>query len=126
MSLRINTGLTSSSLLSATISSEATSKTLLSRRTVQEAGTFSQVFRLLKLQTCSPYMFMSEKKIKIVKRAERVNRKRTKPKAVRKTASNIVNTVTNWVTKFEQRQREENAKAVEKLIRSRNQNHHKT
>ena len=69
---------------------------------------------------------MSEKKIKIVKRAERVNRKRTKPKAVRKTASNIVNTVTNWVTKFEQRQREENAKAVEKLIRSRNQNHHKT
>jgi hypothetical protein len=68
-------------------------------------------------------MFMSEKKVKIVKRAERVNRKR-KPKAVRKTASNIVNTVTNWVTEFEQRQREETAIAVENLIRARNQQPH--
>jgi len=62
---------------------------------------------------------MSEKKVKIIKRAERVNRKRNKPKAVRKTASGIVNTVTNWVAEFEQRQREETAKAVENLIRSR-------
>jgi hypothetical protein len=68
-------------------------------------------------------MFMSEKKVKIVKRAERVNRKR-KPKAVRKTASSIVNTVTNWVTEFEQRQREETAIAVENLIRARNQQPH--
>jgi len=66
-------------------------------------------------------MFMSEKKVKIIKRAERINRKRSKPKAVRKTASGIVNTVTNWVTEFEQRQREETAKAVENLIRARNQ-----
>ena len=66
-------------------------------------------------------MFMSEKKVKIIKRAERVNRKRNKPKAVRKTARDMVNTVTSWVTEFEQRQREETAKAVENLMRSRNQ-----
>ncbi len=69
-------------------------------------------------------MFMSEKKVKIIKRAERVNRKRSKPKAVRKTAGSIVNTVTNWVTEFEQRQRAETAKAVENLIRARNQQPH--
>ncbi len=66
---------------------------------------------------------MSEKKVKIIKRAERaerVNRKRNAPKAVRKTARDMVNTVTSWVTEFEQRQREETAKAVENLIRSRN------
>lgn len=66
---------------------------------------------------------MSEKKVKIVKRAERINRKR-KPKAVRKTAHDIVNTVTNWVTEFEQRQRAETAIAVESLIRARNQQPH--
>ena len=65
-------------------------------------------------------MFMSEKKVKIIKRAERVNRRRNKPKAVRKTARDMVNTVTSWVTEFEQRQREETAKAVENLIRARN------
>jgi hypothetical protein len=67
---------------------------------------------------------MPEKKVKIVKRAERVNRKRNKPKAVRKTAHDIVNTVTNWVTEFEQRQRVETAIAVENLIRARNQQPH--
>ena len=66
-------------------------------------------------------MFMSEKKVKIIKRAERVNRRRNKPKAVRKTARDMVTTVTSWVTEFEQRQREETAKAVENLIRARNQ-----
>ena len=69
-------------------------------------------------------MFMSEKKVKIIKRAERVNRKRSKPKAARKTAGSIVNTVTNWVTEFEQRQRAETAKAVENLMRARNQQPH--
>ena len=64
---------------------------------------------------------MSDKKIKIVKRAERVNRKRSKPKVARKTAHDIVNTVTNWVTEFEQRQRAETATAIENLIRSRRQ-----
>ena len=64
---------------------------------------------------------MSERKVKIVKRAERVNRKRRKPKVVRKTAHDIVNTVTTWVTEFEQRQRAETATAIESLIRSRRQ-----
>ena len=64
---------------------------------------------------------MSDKKVKIIKRAERVNRKRSKPKVARKTAHDIVNTVTNWVTEFEQRQRAETATAIENLIRSRRQ-----
>ena len=64
---------------------------------------------------------MSEKKIKIVKRAERVNRKPKKSKANRKLASDMVNTVTNWVSEFQQRQRAETAKAVESLIRARRQ-----
>ena len=65
--------------------------------------------------------FMSEKKIKIVKRAERVERKKNKPKVARKTASEMVNTVTTWVNDFQQRQRVETAKAVECLICSRQQ-----
>lgn len=64
---------------------------------------------------------MSEKKIKIVKRAERVNRKPKKSKAARKSARDMVDTVTNWVSEFQQRQREDTAKAVENLIRSRQQ-----
>jgi len=64
---------------------------------------------------------MSEKKVKIVKRAERVNRKAKKPKVARKSASDMVNTVTNWVSEFQQRQRIETAIAVENLIRSRRQ-----
>ncbi len=64
---------------------------------------------------------MSEKKIKIVKRAERGNRKPKKSKANRKLASDMVTTVTNWVQEFQQRQRAETAKAVESLIRSRRQ-----
>ncbi len=64
---------------------------------------------------------MSEKKIKIVKRAERVTRKPNKSKVARKSASDMVNTVTNWVSEFQQRQRAETATAVENLIRSRQQ-----
>jgi hypothetical protein len=67
---------------------------------------------------------MSEKKVKIVKRAERVNRKPTKAKAARKTARDMVNNVTNWVSEFQERQRDETAKAVESLIRSRQQQPH--
>ena len=62
---------------------------------------------------------MSEKKVKIVKRAERVNRKPAKSKVARKSARVMVDTVSNWVNEFQQRQREETAKAVENLIRSR-------
>ena len=64
---------------------------------------------------------MSEKKIKIVKRAERVNRKPNKSKAARKSARGMVDTVGNWVNEFQQRQRDETAKAIESLIRSRRQ-----
>ena len=64
---------------------------------------------------------MSEQKIKIVKRAERVDRKKSKPKVVRKTAHDMVNTVTTWVNEFQQRQRAETATAVENLMRSRGQ-----
>jgi len=65
-------------------------------------------------------MFMSEKKVKVIKRAERVDRKKNKPTG-RKRASDMVNTVTTWVNEFQQRQRAETAKAVENLIRSRRQ-----
>ena len=64
---------------------------------------------------------MSEKKVKIVKRAERVNRKPTKSKVARKSARDMVNTVTTWVSEFQDRQRDETATAVESLIRSRQQ-----
>ena len=64
---------------------------------------------------------MSEKKVKIVKRAERVNRKPKKSKPARKSATDMVATVTNWVSEFQTRQRAETAKAVESLIRSRQQ-----
>ena len=67
---------------------------------------------------------MSEKKVKIVKRAERVNRKPTKSKTARKSARDMVNNVTNWVSEFQERQRDETAKAVESLIRSRQQQPH--
>ena len=68
---------------------------------------------------------MSVKKVKVVKRAERGQRKAGSAKAARETASkaarDMVNTVTNWVSEFEQRQRAETATAVENLIRSRQQ-----
>ena len=67
---------------------------------------------------------MSDKKVKIVKRAERVNRKPSKSKVARKSARDMVNTVTNWVSEFQERQRDETAKAVESLIRSRQQQPH--
>jgi hypothetical protein len=64
---------------------------------------------------------MSEKKVKIVKRAERVNRKPNKSKSARKSPSDMVNTVTNWVGEFQQRQRADTAKAIENLLRARRQ-----
>jgi len=68
---------------------------------------------------------MSEKKVKVVKRAERGNRKAVKTKSAsdtaRQTARDMVTTVTNWVSEFEQRQRVETATAVENLLRSRQQ-----
>ena len=64
---------------------------------------------------------MSEKKVKVVKRAERVNRKPNKSKVARKSARGMVDTVSNWVNEFQQRQRDDTAKAIESLIRSRRQ-----
>jgi hypothetical protein len=68
---------------------------------------------------------MSEKKVKVVKRSERGNRKVVKTKSAtdtaRQTARDMVSTVTTWVSEFEQRQRVETAKAVENLLRSRQQ-----
>jgi len=65
---------------------------------------------------------MSEKKaVKIVKRSERAQRKPANVKAPRKTASDMVNTVTSWVSEFQERQRAETSKAIDNLIRSRQQ-----
>jgi hypothetical protein len=65
---------------------------------------------------------MSAKKaVKIVKRSERVQRKPATAKSARKAAGDMVNTVTNWVSEFQERQRAETAKAIESLIRSRQQ-----
>lgn len=69
---------------------------------------------------------MSEKKaVKVVKRADRSQRKpgsaRVAREAARKRATDMVTTVTNWVSEFQQKQSVETAKAVESLIRSRQQ-----
>jgi hypothetical protein len=69
---------------------------------------------------------MSEKKVvRVVKRADRSQRKpgsaRVAREAARKRATDMVTTVTNWVSEFQQKQSVETAKAVESLIRSRQQ-----
>jgi hypothetical protein len=69
---------------------------------------------------------MSEKQlVRVVKRAERSQRKpgsaRVAREAARKRATDMVSTVTNWVSEFQQKQSVETAKAVESLIRSRQQ-----
>jgi hypothetical protein len=69
---------------------------------------------------------MSEKQVvRVVKRAERSQRKpgsaRVAREAARKRATEMVTTVTNWVSEFQQKQSVETAKAVESLVRSRQQ-----
>jgi hypothetical protein len=69
---------------------------------------------------------MSEKQlVRVVKRAERSQRKpgsaRVAREVARKRATDMVSTVTNWVSEFQQKQSVETAKAVESLIRSRQQ-----
>ena len=69
---------------------------------------------------------MSEKKVvRVVKRADRSQRKpsnvRATREAARKRATDMVSTVTNWVSEFQQKQSVETAKAVESLVRSRQQ-----
>ena len=68
---------------------------------------------------------MSEKKvIKVIKREERVQKKATARAArnnKRKRPTDMVTTVTGWVNEFQQRQRTETSKAIENLIRARQQ-----
>ena len=68
---------------------------------------------------------MSEKKVKIVKRAERGRRNSGSAKAARdsarKAASDMVGTVTKWVNEFQEKQRVDGTKAIDRLIRSRQQ-----
>jgi len=84
---------------------------------------FRDFVSLIHKTTCSP-KFMSEKKVKVVKRAERVKRSpsaKAARQAARKTARDMVNTVTNWVNEFQQKQRTETAEAIDNLIRARQQ-----
>ena len=67
---------------------------------------------------------MSEKRVvRVVKQAERSKRRpgsaRIAREAARKRATDMVSTVTNWVSEFHEKQSLETAKAVESLVRSR-------
>ena len=69
---------------------------------------------------------MSEKKVvKVIKREERVQKKASARAArnnKRKRPTDMVSTVTSWVSEFQQRQRVETSKAIENLIRARQPN----
>lgn len=68
---------------------------------------------------------MSEKKVvKVIKREERVLNKPSRRSArqnKRKTPTDMVSTVSGWVNDFQKRQRDETSKAIENLIRARQQ-----
>lgn len=68
---------------------------------------------------------MSEKKVvKVIKREERVLNKasrRSARESKRKRPTDMVSTVTGWVNDFQKRQRDETSKAIENLIRARQQ-----
>ena len=68
---------------------------------------------------------MSEKKVvKVIKREERVLNKTNRRSArqnKRKTPTDMVTTVSGWVNDFQKRQRDETSKAIENLIRARQQ-----
>lgn len=68
---------------------------------------------------------MSEKKVvKVIKREERVLNKPSRRSArqnKRKTPTDMVTTVSGWVNDFQKRQRDETSKAIENLIRARQQ-----
>jgi len=69
---------------------------------------------------------MSEKKVvRVIKREERVQKKASARAArnnKRKRPTDMVSTVTSWVSDFQQRQRAETSKAIENLIRARQPN----
>lgn len=66
---------------------------------------------------------MSEKKVvKVIKREDRVLNKASRRSArnnKRKRPTDMVSTVTGWVNDFQKRQRDETSKAIENLIRAR-------
>ena len=68
---------------------------------------------------------MSEKKsIKVVKREDRSKRKpnaRVAREIARKAATDMVATVSSWVSEFQQKQSSETSKAIENLVRVRQQ-----
>ena len=69
---------------------------------------------------------MSEKRIvKVVKRAERGKRKPSSAKSAtdtaRKSARDMVATVTNWVNEFQQKRCVETSEAIKGLVRARHQ-----
>ena len=69
---------------------------------------------------------MSEKKnVKVIKREERSKTKATSSRArretARKAATDMVATVTSWVSEFQQKQRKDTSKAIESLLRARQQ-----
>ena len=69
---------------------------------------------------------MSEKKnVKVIKREERSKSKptsvRARREAARKTATDMVSTVTSWVSEFQQKRRKDTSKAIENLMRARQQ-----
>ena len=69
---------------------------------------------------------MSEKKsIKIIKREERGKKKATTSRvareSARKSARDMVATVTSWVNEFQQKQRTETSQAIDNLVRARQQ-----
>jgi hypothetical protein len=69
---------------------------------------------------------MSEKKIvKVIKREERSKKKaptsRARRETARKSATDMVATVTSWVNEFQQKQRKDTTKAIENLMRARQQ-----
>jgi len=69
---------------------------------------------------------MSEKKsVKVIKREERGKKKpassRARRESARKTATDMVATVSSWVNEFQQRQRKDTSKAIESLLQARQQ-----
>src|SRR2546422_4322299 len=86
---------------------------------------FKDFVSLIRKSTCSPSKFMSEKKIKVVKRAERGKRKpasaKTRRDSARKAARDMVATVTDWVNEFQEKQTRDTTKAINNLMRARQQ-----
>ena len=69
---------------------------------------------------------MSEKKsVKVIKREERGKKKATSPRARRETVARPrliwSRPSTSWVNEFQQKQREDASKAIENLMRARQQ-----